>query len=175
MACPPAPGGEFLPGFGEDTRDGAASHLGRPKRSRAVSWELGWHLGAGTCGRTSWWCHTGNVRALDLHSPRAVLFSCPGSSRAGDDEASRALPQEDAGPGAAGVGVCCASADILALQLGLAAVALRAEETPTHEAQSWGSAFVAARLGAPPRQRHNNTSLLWRGVATAARKRTFQC
>lgn len=55
---------------------------------------------------------------------------------------AEALPQEDAGPRAAGVGVCCAGPDILALQLGLAAVTLGAEETPTYEAQGRGSALV---------------------------------
>lgn len=170
----PLEGSSYL-GLGRTPGTGQPHTYGgqRGAEPSAGSWAGTWDLAL--VGEPVGRRHTGNVRALDLHSPRAVLFSCPGSSRAGDDEASRALPQEDAGPGAAGVGVCCASADILALQLGLAAVALRAEETPTHEAQSRGSAFVAARLGAPPRQRHNNTSLLWRGVATAARKRTFQC
>lgn len=61
--------------------------------------------------------------------------------------------------------MCCASADILALQLGLAAVALRAEETPTHEAQSRGSAFVAARLGAREAGRLvNETAVILRKV-----------
>lgn len=64
-----------------------------------------------------------------------------------------ALPQEDAGPGAAGVGVRCAGSHVLTLQLGLAAVALRAEETPTHEAQGGGSALVPTGFGAPGGQR----------------------
>lgn len=42
----------------------------------------------------------------------------------------------------------CAGPHVLTLQLRLAAVALRAEETPTHEAQGGGSALVSTGFGA---------------------------
>lgn len=56
----------------------------------------------------------------------------------------RALPQEDAHSRTAGVGVRRASPYILAFQFGLTAVALGAQQSSTHKAQSWGSALIAA-------------------------------
>ncbi len=44
------------------------------------------------------------------------------------------VPEEDADPGPAGVGVCCAGAHRLPVQLSLAAVGLGAHHLPAHQA-----------------------------------------
>lgn len=85
----------------------------------------------------------GNTRALcSLHTVAQWLQKSL-QSKVTKPAEGRALPQEDAGPRAAGVGVRCAGPHVLTLQLSLAAVALRAEEAPTHQAQGRGSALVA--------------------------------
>jgi hypothetical protein len=118
-------------------------NLGR-KRGTGIAPHLRRHKGELSCQLGAVTSHTGNVRALalcSLHTVAQWLRKSPKCS--GEHGQPRALPQEDAGPGAAGVGVCCAGSDVLTLQLSLAAVTLRAEETPTHEAQSRSSALVA--------------------------------
>lgn len=69
----------------------------------------------------------------------------------------RALPQEDAHPRTTGVGVSCASSDILPFQFSLTAVALGAQQSSTHKAQSWGSALITTWFGAPPWNKKNTS------------------
>lgn len=54
----------------------------------------------------------------------------------------RVLPEEDAHPRTTGVGVSCAGSHVFPFQFSLTAVALGAQQSSTHKAQSGGSALI---------------------------------
>lgn len=156
----------ILIGFGQKIKDSFTLEWG-PKKA-----ELNCHGG----GKDDNGSSSKDVRRGGSHAPRMnrtqensslkslcnTVVSCAGPHRHKPwqmqrKSTPRASPEEDAHPGTTGVGVSGAGSHVFPFQFRLTAVALGAQQSSTHKAQSGGSALITTWFGAPPWDRKSSS------------------